>query len=240
MKVHFLLTILQLESIWILTNLAYGTEEDTAKIIQHPMDVLNAVTGILADGKDLVMVEQSLWLIGNLIGDSAPLSEVVLQRTGVLEAMIKLTKSTRISRTLLRTICWVNSNLSRHKKMNSDQVSSSHPHSFFSATRVSPSQGRGFLPRMTPWCPIACGPSTTLQIQVTMQPSELLPRAMSCIKSARRLALRTQSCMCQPLRRLAVSSQRMRRRSSTAAYGVSASRSSPTSWRTIRRSLMAS
>ena len=90
------------------------------------MDVLNAVTGILADGKDLVMVEQSLWLIGNLIGDSAPLSEIVLQRTGVLEAMIKLTKSTRISRTLLRTICWVNSNLSRHKKMNSDQVSCSH------------------------------------------------------------------------------------------------------------------
>jgi len=53
-----------------LTNLAYGTQEDIIKIFNHPMDVLSCVNEILSDLSDLAMIEQTLWFIGNLTGDS--------------------------------------------------------------------------------------------------------------------------------------------------------------------------
>ena len=70
---------MKLEAIWILTNLAYGIQEDTDKMLSHPMNLLNIVNEILAKGdKDLMMVEQTLWLIGNLTGDSAINRDVIL------------------------------------------------------------------------------------------------------------------------------------------------------------------
>jgi len=61
------------------------------------MRLLDIINQVLTGLKDLVTVEQTLWLIGNLTGDSQKNRDIILTKTiilSALEAIIKLPKMT--------------------------------------------------------------------------------------------------------------------------------------------------
>ena len=51
------------------------------------MNLLNIINQILTSQKDLMMVEQCLWLVGNITGDSKPTRDIILGKTCVLQAL---------------------------------------------------------------------------------------------------------------------------------------------------------
>lgn len=49
---------MKLESLWIITNLAYGTVADAENIIKHPaLNILGIVNAVLRDLNDMMAVE---------------------------------------------------------------------------------------------------------------------------------------------------------------------------------------
>ncbi len=77
-----------MEAIWILTNLAYGSEKDIDVIFSHPMNLIKCIDLILkARPLDLTMLEQILWLIGNLTGESQKMRDMVVSQTGIFDTL---------------------------------------------------------------------------------------------------------------------------------------------------------
>jgi hypothetical protein len=60
---------MKLESLWILTNLAYGDNDDIAKLLDPQFGVFEIINTVLA-GDDLAMIEQIFWLLGNVTGEN--------------------------------------------------------------------------------------------------------------------------------------------------------------------------
>ena len=88
------------------------------------MTLLEGLNEILMNKKDLMMIEQTLWLIGNITGDSGHFKQLILDNTCLLETMAAIVspQTQRLSKSFMRVICWVNCNLNRHKRMTSYQV----------------------------------------------------------------------------------------------------------------------
>lgn len=57
------------------------------------------------------------------MGDSKSLRDLIIEKTGIVEVMNKLIQSQRIAKTLLKTMCWVNSNINRFKNLSKEIVS---------------------------------------------------------------------------------------------------------------------
>ncbi len=68
------------------------------------------------------MIEQILWFAGNLIGESFGFRDLLVHDTCLVEIMGKQINAQKINRTFLRTLCWVNSNITRHKKLSPEIV----------------------------------------------------------------------------------------------------------------------
>ena len=68
------------------------------------------------------MVEQVFWLVGNISGEGKAFRDKIVGETSILEIIERLLKTGKISKTLLRTMCWVNSNISRHKGMSMEEL----------------------------------------------------------------------------------------------------------------------
>ena len=109
--------LMKLEAIWILSNLAYGTKEDSMKILCPDFGILTAVDTILRTS-DKPFLEQVLWFIGNVCGEAKELQEIIIANTCIFEVFMSLIQQQRIAKSLLRTLCWVNSNLGRYKNLN--------------------------------------------------------------------------------------------------------------------------
>ncbi len=78
----------------------------------------------ILEGNDVPFIEQIFSFYANVAGDSIPWRDYVLQSTTVLNCACKLVTHNKISRTLLRAISWMASNLARGKKLtNSFDVS---------------------------------------------------------------------------------------------------------------------
>jgi hypothetical protein len=60
--------IMKLESIWILSNLAYGTKEDSLKILSPEFGILQAIDNIMRTS-DKPFLEQVFWFVGNVCGE---------------------------------------------------------------------------------------------------------------------------------------------------------------------------
>ena len=110
---------MKLESLWILTNLAYGDENDLVKLLDPQFGVLDIMNVVLS-GDDKAMIEQVLWLIGNISGQDVIYRNMIVESTCIYQTLLRLVEAQKISRYLLRTVCWVNSNLTRYK--NNDNV----------------------------------------------------------------------------------------------------------------------
>jgi len=111
--------IMKLEALWILTNLAYGTTNDINFILQPQFELRNVLNLILSSN-DRSMIEQALWFIGNITGENDTYKEIIINNTCILQTFERLISQPKISKTLLRTVCWVNSNLTRYKDNSRD------------------------------------------------------------------------------------------------------------------------
>lgn len=68
------------------------------------------------------MIEQILWLVGNISGENAYFRDMIVQNTCLIKTCERLIKRQKISRFLLRTLCWVNSNIFRYKGYSQEDV----------------------------------------------------------------------------------------------------------------------
>ena len=105
---------MKLESLWILTNLAYGDEDDIVKLIDPHFGVFGIINLVLS-GDDHAMIEQIFWLVGNISGENSRFRDLIVANTTLMDTFLRLIERQKISRYLLRTLCWVNSNIFRFK-----------------------------------------------------------------------------------------------------------------------------
>ena len=73
-------------------------------------------------GDDHAMIESVLWFLGNILGENAQFRDLILESTKLTEIFNKLVERQKISRYLLRTLCWVNSNIFRFKGFSSNDA----------------------------------------------------------------------------------------------------------------------
>ena len=104
---------MQLEATWIVTNLAYG--DDLSQILDEKYEVMKYFNKIL-EGNDSAFIEQVLYFLANVAGESKALRDYVLNVTIAVDCCLRLQKNNKISRTLLRVIVWLCNNLSRYLK----------------------------------------------------------------------------------------------------------------------------
>lgn len=66
------------------------------------------------------MIEQALWLVGNITGENKGFRDYIIENTNIIQCLARMIEGSKIAKTLLRTVCWVNSNINRFKNLNND------------------------------------------------------------------------------------------------------------------------
>lgn len=120
------ITYMKLESVWILTNLVYASGDEISVIFDPKYELVSIVNTYLTHSNP-AMVEQSLWFFGNAIAESKGLRDHIIMNTNIVDVMNSMVNGSKISRTAMRTIVWVTSNIHRHKNLHEDCVIKSLP-----------------------------------------------------------------------------------------------------------------
>ncbi len=105
------------ETIWILTNLASGTSDQTKEVVQK--GGLDAALPHL-EHDSVTVAEQVLWLVGNVCGDCVEYRDMILLAGGakkVIASYNKHTTNKTATSSFLANVYWVVSNLLRGKPL---------------------------------------------------------------------------------------------------------------------------
>ena len=96
------------------------------KMFSDSMNLLGCIDSLLKESLgDALMLEQIMWLLGNITGDSRLFRDLIIKNTCILDTLSQVTKGKSISRSFLRTMCWLNANLNRYKGLTPDQIQKS-------------------------------------------------------------------------------------------------------------------
>jgi hypothetical protein len=107
--------VTQFEAAWALTNIASGTTDHTACIVNTPGLIASFVR--LLGSADQNVCEQAVWALGNIAGDSPVYRDLLLER-GVLTELTQIPERfghSGMPLTLRRNMTWSISNLCRGK-----------------------------------------------------------------------------------------------------------------------------
>lgn len=101
------------EAAWIVTNVASGTSEQTAAVVNA--GAIKPLIGLCCSGS-IKLAEQGMWALANIAGDSAQTRDLLIAND-IIPVLFNLCDSDLSSypKAFLQTLTWLFSNLCRHK-----------------------------------------------------------------------------------------------------------------------------
>jgi len=104
---------IQFEAAWAITNILSGSSEQTAAAINA--GAIRSLFSLFQSGS-LKLVEQAVWALANIAGDSAHFRDLLINNGIVFHLTNICQKLDQISTSFARTLTWAFSNICRHKK----------------------------------------------------------------------------------------------------------------------------